>query len=144
MCRITARQPCGKPVAHPIAAIMTSACVVLPRKARWPRQLVIQTTHRTGLFARFARPLGWFPCPSSPLERLVRASDRHWLPVNPLRPLKLGSSLRASAVLDSRRSSDGTALLDPFTDLSSTCPSPGALHEKVRIVNGLAPSCPLP
>src|SRR6266511_2085144 len=72
------------------------------------------------------------------------ASEGCCLPwIHPL-PRELGSSLWAKTVLDSRRSSDGTALLDPFTDLSSTCPSPRALHEKVRIVNGLAPSCPLP
>src|SRR6266508_3363097 len=137
-------EPSGKPAACPIPAIMTSDCVVLLRKTRWAPQLVIQTTHRGGIFALFARPEAGSWGRWAALGRLLNASEGCCLPwIHPL-PRELGSSLWARAVLDSRRSSDGTALLDPFTDLSSTCPSPRALHEKVRIVNGLAPSCPLP
>src|SRR6266536_2739902 len=123
---------------------MTSDCVVLLTRTRCQRQLVTQTTHKRCLFALFAGPRSPRRRTGRAFERLVGGAGRRCLSWNPPLKRELGSSLCSLAVLDSPRSRDGTAGLDPFTDLSSTRPSPRALHGKVRIVNGLAPSCPLP
>src|SRR6266566_6979002 len=115
---------------------MTSDCVVLPRKTQWPAQLVLQTTHRGGIFALFAGPEAVLQRHSTALDGLLRASAGRCLPGIHRLTRELGSSLWPRAVLDSRRSSDGTALLNPFTDLSSTCPSPGEGQVLERSVKG--------
>src|SRR5262245_3566112 len=109
---------------------MTSDCVVLTRKTQAPRQSLVQTTQAVGLFALFAGPRAFrtsLLCSSSGLLKAPRAGGFRR---KVCRPRELGSFLWGMAVLDSPRSSDGTALLDPFTDLRALALLPGLCTRK--------------